>query len=206
MYLYADDTKADKAIHIQSELWRWHLNFVTYYQQNKRIECHVVIAVNCGKFRIVYYYFWGRKLTQIIIFKKVTIHITLGIQCTCKKFNLSTTLEYFFIQLCHSVSTYHKKIIKLIAWLVLSNVISSIFGQKIILLYKTLVRPHIEYANSVWWHPYENKDFENIEKVQRRATKLVKGLKKDKNVWKKICIFLLYTTEESEVIWYRRLK
>ena len=54
MYLYADDAKADKAI--QSELWRWHLNFVTYYQKNKTVECHVVTAVNCEKkIKIVYY-------------------------------------------------------------------------------------------------------------------------------------------------------
>jgi len=37
--------------------------------------------------------------------------------------------------------------------------------------------PHIEYENSVW-HPYKKGDIENIEKIKRRATKLVKEPKK----------------------------
>ena len=43
-------------------------------------------------------------------------------------------------------------------------------------LYRAQVRPHIEYANVVW-HPYKIKDIETIERVQRRATKLIPGLK-----------------------------
>ena len=45
-----------------------------------------------------------------------------------------------------------------------------------VMLYKALVRPHVEYANSVW-SPYKTGDIEAIEKVQKRATKLVISLK-----------------------------
>ena len=44
------------------------------------------------------------------------------------------------------------------------------------LLYKAMVRPHLEYANSVWC-PYKKGDIAGIEKVQKRATKLVISLK-----------------------------
>jgi len=41
-----------------------------------------------------------------------------------------------------------------------------------IMLYKCLVRPHFEYANTVW-SPYKKGDVEAIKKVQKRATELV---------------------------------
>ena len=46
-----------------------------------------------------------------------------------------------------------------------------------ILLYKSMVRLHLEYANSVW-SPYKIGDIKEIEKVQKRATKLIMNLKK----------------------------
>ena len=44
------------------------------------------------------------------------------------------------------------------------------------ILYKSLIRPHVEYANCIW-NPVLKKDADLIEKVQRRATKLVPHLR-----------------------------
>ena len=44
------------------------------------------------------------------------------------------------------------------------------------LLYKTLVRPHLEYGNVVWG-PFFKEDMKKVEKVQRRATKIIPELK-----------------------------
>ena len=43
-------------------------------------------------------------------------------------------------------------------------------------LYKALVRPHIEYCFQAW-RPYYQKDVDNLEKIQRRATRMMDDLR-----------------------------
>jgi ribonuclease P/MRP protein subunit RPP40 len=44
------------------------------------------------------------------------------------------------------------------------------------LLYKSMVRPHLEYGNVIWG-PHYKGDQQIVEKVQKRATKLIPNLR-----------------------------
>jgi len=77
------------------------------------------------------------------------------------------------------------------AWSVLGMVkrhFKVIDKEDFMVLYKTYIRPHLEYQYCVQiWSPHLKKDIECLERIQRRPTKLVKGLKqKSYQEWLKI--------------------
>ena len=59
---------------------------------------------------------------------------------------------------------------------IIKRTFSSLNKHNFPILYKSLVRPLLEYCSPIW-NPILVKDINELEKVQQRATKLVKGLK-----------------------------
>ena len=69
--------------------------------------------------------------------------------------------------------------------------------EVILQLYKSLVRPHLEYSVQAW-NPHFQKDIDLLEGVQRRATKLISSLQ-DKTYEERLHILNLTTLETRRV-------
>ena len=61
-------------------------------------------------------------------------------------------------------------------------------------LYKTLVRPHVEYCSCAW-NPHYRKDKELFERIQRRYTKMINDMN-GKTYEDRLRCLRLWTLEE----------
>jgi len=73
---------------------------------------------------------------------------------------------------CGKASKAANKIVGLIR----RNIINKT-EEEMLILYKTLVRPTLDYCIPVW-RPYLRKDIKQLERIQKRFTKMISGCKK----------------------------
>ena len=104
---------------------------------------------------------WSEKWQMLFNFGKCKCLHT-GPGNTCMNYEMGGTILSKTVKVKHlgvSMNAYHNKEKSLI-----------------VPLYKAIVRPHLEYCIQAW-SPYLRKDIDMLEKIQRRATKLIPGLR-----------------------------
>ena len=163
--IFADDTKVYREIHNESDrgllqddlnsLFDWSNKWKLNFNSSKCVHMHL------GKKSEATYYMKNPDLTETQI-KSSECERDLGI----------------FINQSLKPSDHITKISARASQILgcIKRSFTYLDQDMLVTLYKTIVRPILEYGSPVW-SPHLQKDKIEIEKIQRRATKLIPGLK-----------------------------
>ena len=164
--LFADDTKIhlplvsdDSSNQLQEDLWKLE-TWAGIMQM--RFHPHKCKVMHLGKNNTKKEYFMHtadgelHKLEEAIVEKDLGVHTDNSLKfsehCQNKVNTANKTLRY------------------------IRHTFKYMDEDMFLLLYKALVRPHVEYATCIW-NPYLKYNMDMIERVQRRATKIVPSLR-----------------------------
>jgi hypothetical protein len=154
--LYADDTKIisiikgpEDQINLQNDLnksMEWTQNWLIKFNKEKCKVMHI------GKQNPKYCYKIGEtELKETEMERDLGILISNDLKWKNQVNSAILKANRILGQLKHSFVHFDTELIKL--------------------LYTSMIRPHLEYINSVW-NPYLKEDINSLEKVQKRATKI----------------------------------
>ena len=163
--LYADDTKIYQAINNSKDaemfqenirlLWKWSIDWQLYFHPNK---CHIL---HLGKSNDKHTYYMGEGDAKT----------NLETMEQEKDLGVIVDNQLRFSSHCDKVVNAANRLLGIIR-----RAFTNLDKSTFLLIYKGIVRPVIEYASTVY-DPILMKDVNKLESIQRRATKMVLGLK-----------------------------
>ena len=162
LFMYADDAKIFKTIKSSDDRLILQSCLNSLGDWSKKWE----IKLNAGKCVAVRY---GRQLDDRRLYNIEGVE--LNFLDKIKDLGVTFQSSLTFVDHIYEII---KKCFSLLG--IISRNFKDLTKDSFILIYKALVRSRLEYAVSVW-SPWKKKDIEAIERVQKRATKMVKACK-----------------------------
>jgi len=159
---FADDTKIGRTVGTEQEvnILRRELNKLHTWAQDWQMafnvdKCVVVHFGNQNKHHE--YEMGGCKLKESVLERDLGVMISSSGKVS---------------EQCHIAATKANSVLGMI-----KRTVKSRSRDVVVRLYKTLVRPKLEYCVQMWC-PYLQKDIDKLEQVQRRATRLINRCRK----------------------------
>ena len=164
--LFADDTKIhlplisdDSARQLQEDLWTLEVWSIAMQMKFHPKKCKVL---HLGRTNNNNDYFMHTDDGNLHKLEETLLEKDLGV---------NTDSKLKFTEHCQIKINTATKVLRYIRH-TFQHLDENIF----LLLYKALVRPHLEYASCIW-NPNLKYNIDSIERVQRRATKMVSSIK-----------------------------
>jgi hypothetical protein len=164
--LFADDTKVYAALNNTDATTNLNSDLHNLFRWSERMQ----MQFHPGKCKVMHLGKKNPHCKYTIPKSKDEVHI---LEVTPHEKDLGVTIdeELKFTQHVNNCVSKANRVLGC-----LRHTFKSMNKEVFLQLYKALVRPHLEYASCVW-APYLKRDIDALEWVQRRATKMVPGIR-----------------------------